>query len=111
MPPEWNFLIKLLPKATVDPDWTLTDMTKGLRRFELGQVTLICSPRLSPKSGSPVHFRLFDYYSLSSHIELGMQSDLETPVARRLKTVKHIIIVLSGKGGVSAYSLMGCRHT
>ena len=40
-----------------------------------------------------------------------MQSDLETPVARRLKTVKHIIIVLSGKGGVSAYSLMGCRHT
>ena len=89
MPPEWNFLIKLLPKATVDPDWTLTDMTKGLRW-----------------AGDP------DLFSqaislLQYHIECAMQS-LETPVARRLKTVKHIIIVLSGKGGVSASSFLGC---
>ena len=34
-----------------------------------------------------------------------MAAPLDTPVARRLRTVRHIIIVLAGKGGVGKSSV------
>ncbi|KAI0052550.1 hypothetical protein FA95DRAFT_1601907 [Auriscalpium vulgare] len=40
-----------------------------------------------------------------------MASTLHTPVARRLRRVKHILIVCSGKGGFGKASVSRCRCT